>query len=252
MVQLRDLFTFVDDFLSSRDISDYCPNGLQVEGKSEIHKIVTGVTACQELLDCAVEASADAILVHHGYFWKHENPCVTGTKYKRLQTLLQNNISLLAYHLPLDLHPEIGNNAQLAVQLDIDIQDQLLTDDGLPLLFRGQLADAMTGDQFAEYIADCLGREPLHISGSDKLVETVAWCTGAAQDFIDTAIDAGVDAYITGEVSERTVHQARENNMHFYAAGHHATERYGVAELGEHLARKFSIEHEFIDIDNPV
>ncbi len=252
MVHLHDICKFLNHFLQSQEISDYCPNGLQVDGKSEIHKIVTGVTASQALIDEAIDVDADAILVHHGYFWKHEDPCVTGIKFKRLQALIQNNISLLAYHLPLDLHPEIGNNAQLAVQLDIEIDDQLLTADGLPLIFRGQLADEMTGAELAKHITDCLDREPLHIAGSDQLIKTVAWCTGAAQDFIDTAINAGVDAYITGEVSERTVHQARENNIHFYAAGHHATERYGVATLGEHLARKFSIEHEFIDIDNPV
>jgi dinuclear metal center YbgI/SA1388 family protein len=225
---------------------------LQVSGRTPIQKIVTGVTACQDLLTAAIAAKADAVLVHHGYFWKGENPCITGIKYQRLHTLLKNDLSLLAYHLPLDLHPEYGNNAQLGKLLDITLLKRFTVKDGLDLLSLGTLSTAYAGEDFANHLSQKLNRAPLHISKTNKKIHNVAWCTGAAQDFIEAAIDIGADAYITGEISERTVHIARESGIHLFAAGHHATERYGVIALGEHLSERFELEHEFIDIDNPV
>lgn len=247
------LLKYLNDLLIPDKWQDYCPNGLQVEGSRIIHKLITGVSACQSLLDEAAKAHADAILVHHGYFWKGEDPCVVGMKRKRLLTLLTHDIALFAYHLPLDAHKEFGNNVQLAKQLAIIITDELAYPNaqfGLGLI--GELPKSMTGQELTIHIEHNLQRNPLHIAGQTQAIKRIAWCTGAAQDFIEHAIAAKVDAYLTGEVSERTVHIARENGIHFYAAGHHATERYGVKALGEHLANHFKIEHQFIDINNPV
>lgn len=252
MPHLTDITTYLHSLLEVDRIPDYCPNGLQVLGRTSIQKIVTGVTACQDLLDAAIAAKADAILVHHGYFWKGEDACITGIKQKRLQTLLQNEISLLAYHLPLDLHPICGNNAQLGKLLHIPTYQRFSVKGGSDLLCMGNLAAPCRGEDFAHLLHQKLQRAPLHISKTDKLIHTLAWCTGAAQDFIEAAIEKGADAYLTGEISERTVHIARESGIHLFAAGHHATERYGVIALGEHLAQQFNIEHQFIDIDNPV
>lgn len=252
MLSLTELVEYLDKLLNVAAIRDYCPNGLQVQGKETIKKIVTGVTASQALLDAAVAAKADVVLAHHGYFWKGENPCVTGMKYHRLNTLLKNQINLLAYHLPLDVHAEYGNNVQLAQLLDFVLTGWWQNDDGLACIAHGRLMHPMSADDLVAVITKALGRVPLHIPGQTTAIKTIAWCTGAAQDFIDVAIANQVDAYLTGEVSERTVHQAREAGIHFFAAGHHATERYGVKTLGEHLAIQFNIQHEFIDIDNPV
>ena len=250
MIKQNDLQIYLNELLEVEKIKDYCPNGIQVEGKKDIKTIITGVTACQDLLNSAVEKNADAVLVHHGYFWKDENPCITGMKKNRLQTLLQRDINLFAYHLPLDLHNEFGSNVQLAKILNISIDNRFMAG-GYELGFIGKLPKTMTGESFAEHITRTLDREPFHIASNNK-ISTVAWCTGAAQDFLQEAFYQNVDAYLTGEVSERTVHQAREYNIHFYACGHHATERYGVQALGEHLASKFDLSHEFVDIDNPI
>lgn len=252
MTQLTDITTYLHTLLNLDRIQDYCPNGLQVAGRTHIQKIITGVTACQDLLNAAITAKADAILVHHGYFWKGEDACITGIKQQRLNTLLKNNVSLLAYHLPLDVHPVYGNNAQLGKLLDITLVDRFSVKDGLELLCLGKLSCDYQGEDFATHLAQKLNRAPLHISNTKKPIRNVAWCTGAAQDFIETAIHKGADAYITGEISERTVHIARESGIHLFAAGHHATERFGVIALGEHLAERFDIAHAFIDIDNPV
>ncbi|MGI9286816.1 MAG: Nif3-like dinuclear metal center hexameric protein [Pseudomonadales bacterium] len=251
MTTLKEMLGVLDELLRPQDFQDYCPNGLQVEGKPHVRKLVTGVTACQALLDEAVANNADAVLVHHGYFWRGEDAVITGMKRHRLATLLQHDISLLGYHLPLDAHPELGNNAQLAQLLDIHICAGLQT--GEPSVGNvGELVETLSGADFARHIATRLRREPLHIAGERKKIESIAWCTGAAQDYLQQAIDLGVDAYLTGEVSEQTVHIAREAGIHFYAAGHHATERYGVQAVGKYLAQKFGLEHRFIDIDNPV
>lgn len=248
---LEDLIDAIDALLQPQDFQDYCPNGLQVEGKPLVNKLVTGVTACQALLDQAVANNADAVLVHHGYFWRGEDAAIVGMKRRRVATLLKHDISLLGYHLPLDAHPQLGNNAQLAAVLGLQFRAGLQAH--TPSIGSiGELSKAFGGADFAHHIATRLGREPLHIAGESRKIKTIAWCTGAAQDYIQQAIDSGADAYLTGEVSEQTVHIAREAGIHFYAAGHHATERYGVQAVGKYLAQKFDLEHRFIDIDNPV
>ena len=247
------LTTLVDEanrFLSAAKIPDYCPNGLQVEGRPQVRRIVSGVTASQALLDAAVEAQADVVLVHHGYFWKNEDPRVVGIKQRRLKTLLCNDISLLAYHLPLDVHPEVGNNVQLARLLGLTVEGALEPDNPRSVGLVGSLDTPLAPADFMRRVQNALGREPLMVEGPG-LIRRVAWCTGGAQGYIDQAVTAGVDAYLTGEISEPTVHIARENGLSFFAAGHHATERYGVQALGEHLAKRFAIEHLFIDCPNP-
>jgi len=252
MTTITSIATYLHELLNVQNISDYCPNGLQVAGRERIKKIVTGVTACQDLLDAAVVEKADAIVVHHGFFWKGENPCLIGTKYNRLQTLLKNDISLFAYHLPLDLHIEYGNNIQLGKLLNMKNITQATAKNNLDLIFLGELAHQQSAHDFSNFINLKLNRMPLHIAKTNKLIKTIAWCTGAAANYIEDAIQLGVDAYLTGEISEHTVHTAREAGIHLFAAGHHATERYGVRALGEHLSQKFNLQHQFIDIDNPI
>lgn len=249
-VELTELVRYTNALLGVERFSDYCPNGLQVEGRREIARLVSGVTASQALLEAAVVAQADAILVHHGFFWKGESPCVTGMKRRRLGLLLGHDISLLAYHLPLDAHPELGNNAQLARLLGIRITGGLQMGAD-PIGNVGCFERAMPAAALSALIGERLGRAPLWVAGGDHPVRTIAWCTGGGQGYIEQAAALGVDAFISGEVSEQTVHCARELGLHFYAAGHHATERYGAAALGEHLAREFSIAHQFVDIENP-
>ncbi len=251
-VQLSLLESELTTLLKPEQFKDYCPNGLQIEGKPSVAKIVTGVTASQALLDAAIEASADAILVHHGYFWQGENPCLKGAKKRRIKTLIDHNISLFAYHLPLDVHPEFGNNVQLAQRLGINITGDLKKQNNHPLVFAGNFPEPLTNEGLARRINSVLDREALVVEGASKSIGTIAWCTGAAQNYIDIAIEGGVDAYLTGEVSEQTIHAARESGIHFFSAGHHATERYGAQAVGQFLSEKFGIEHEFIDIANPV
>ncbi len=250
-IALSTLVEEADRFLNAARIADYCPNGLQVEGRPQVRRIVSGVTASQALLDAAVEAEADVVLVHHGYFWKGEDARVTGMKRRRLQTLLGHDISLLAYHLPLDLHPEVGNNVQLARQLEITVEGPLDPENPKVVGLLGSLAEPMTARDFARRVQEVLGREPLLVEGA-SMVRRIGWCTGGGQGYIDDAIAAGVDLFLTGEASEQTFHSARENGVSFIAAGHHATERYGVQALGDYLARRFAIEHLFIDCPNPV
>ena len=250
-IALTTLVEEAERYLQAASIKDYCPNGLQVEGRPQVRRIVSGVTASQALLDAAVELEADVLLVHHGYFWKGENPCVVGIKQRRLKTLLVNDISLLAYHLPLDLHPEVGNNVQLARQLDLIVEGPLDAHDPSCVGLIGCLAEPMSPRDFARRVHEVLGREPLLVEGPG-LIQRVGWCTGGGQGYIDQAIAAGVDLYLTGEASEQTFHSAQENGISFIAAGHHATERYGVQALGDYLARRFAIEHLFIDCPNPI
>lgn len=249
-VALTTLVQEADRYLGAGRISDYCPNGLQVEGRAQVSRIVSGVTASQALLDAAIEAQADLVLVHHGYFWKNEDPCVVGMKQRRLKTLLTHDVSLLAYHLPLDVHPEVGNNAQLARVLGLTVEGPLEPDNPRSVGFVGSLEPALSPMEFKQRIQVALGREPVMVAG-DGPISKVAWCTGGAQGYITQAVAAGVDAYLTGEISEPTAHIAQENGLSFFAAGHHATERYGVQALGDYLARHFSIEHQFIDCPNP-
>ncbi len=250
MVTLERLVAYADDLLGA-NFTDYCPNGLQVEGKKEVCRLISGVTASLALLEAAVAAQADAILVHHGYFWKGENSCVTGIKRQRLRLLLAHDISLLAYHLPLDDHPLYGNNVQLGRLLELQLEGKFGNSDRPPIACYGHLLKPVSGSTFADVLRVKLGRAPLHVAGKPGLIRRIGWCSGAAQDYIEQAASLGLDAYLTGEVSEQTVHIARETGIHFFAAGHHATERYGAPALAGHLAEVFRLEHEFIDIDNP-
>lgn len=249
MATLRNVTNFIDELLKVEQFKDYAPNGLQVDGKGKLKKIVTGVSATQALIEAAVDAQSDMLLVHHGWFWKQEDPCISGMKYRRLKLLMDNDISLLGYHLPLDAHPEFGNNAQLASRLAIHVED-VMDEQGVGNY--GRLDEYISLEKLGDRIERSLGRKPLLISGGDHAIKKVAWCTGGAQDRIDVAAQKGVDAYISGEISEHTVHVARELGIHYIAAGHHATERYGVKALGEFVAAKFGLDCEFIDIDNPV
>ena len=251
-VNLKELELELKQVLRPEQFKDYCPNGLQVEGRKEISKLVTGVTACQELIDAAIAANADALLVHHGYFWRGEDQSISGIKKSRIEALLKHDLSLLAYHLPLDVHREFGNNVQLAKILGIEIDGELGKQNNHPIGLTGTIDQGTDFDSLKALIAEKLDRQPLAIEGNSKPIKTIAWCTGAAQNYIELAVAAGVDAYITGEVSEPTVHIARESGIHFFSAGHHATERYGVQAIGGYLASKFGLEHQFIDIDNPV
>ena len=246
---LKQLESYLDLLLNTSHFSDYCPNGLQVEGRSEIKRIISGVTASFEFLQAAIDEKADAILVHHGYFWRGENERLIGMKRRRIAFLLANDVSLFAYHLPLDAHPELGNNIQLGNRLGF-IETGRFGEQNIGAY--GNLSQEITLRELGVNLERVLSRRPLIIGNEDKLIRRIAWCTGAAQDYFDEAIRLGVDVFITGEISERIVHAARESGVAFISAGHHATERYGVQELGEHVAKKFGIAHQFIDIDNPV
>lgn len=250
---LAELSRFLQGCLKPEQYQDYCPNGLQVEGRPEVTRLATGVSACQRFLDEAIEWGADALLVHHGYFWRAEAPQIVGMKRRRLATLLNSDVSLLAYHLPLDAHPEFGNNACLGRLMGIELDDQEPLQPGVGSVgLIGSLPEAVSAGEFVAKLEVITGREPLHVGDPQGLVRRLAWCTGAAQDYIDQAVVAGADLFVTGEASEQTVHIAREEGIHFVAAGHHATERYGVQALGEYVAGQFSLEHRFFDIDNPV
>lgn len=242
-----ELETLVNQLLNSGTFSDYAPNGLQVEGRSEVKTLITGVTASQALVDEAVARNADAILVHHGYFWKNEPAAIKGMKRNRLRALLANDINLYGWHLPLDAHPTLGNNAQLAQLLEIEVKGEIQ-----PLVFWGELKTPLSGAALAQRLEERLDRAPLHCGdNAPALIRRVAWCSGGGQGFIDSAAAFGVDAYITGEVSEQTIHSAREQGLHFFAAGHHATERGGIKALGEWLAEHHGFDVTFIDIPNP-
>ena len=245
--QLRE---FLDNLLEPEHFQDYCPNGLQVEGKNEIHRLVTGVTASQALVDEAIKRRADAILVHHGYFWRGEHPCLTGMKATRIRSLLSADINLFAYHLPLDWHPAVGNNATLGVLMGVEGGGPLNPSDTNTPVFIGRFSPEITVQTLAARLSDGLGREPLVIGEGN--LNSIAWCTGAGQGYLDAAADAGADVFVTGEVSEQSVHTARERGITFMAAGHHATERYGVQALGAKASECLGVTHEFIEIDNPV
>ena len=249
---LEELTDYLAGLLNVAAFDDYAPNGLQVEGRAEVRHLVGGVTASQALIDAAIERQADALLVHHGYFWKGEDPCIIGIKHHRLQSLLGAGISLLAYHLPLDAHPELGNNIQLARRLDINVEGRFAGSHGIDLALYGHLQQPLSAPDLRRHISLRLQREALHLGGHDRPIRRVAWCTGAAQGYFQDAVDLGVDAFISGEVSEPCTHLARESGVHYFAAGHHATERFGVQALGHHLATECNIDFEFVDVDNPV
>lgn len=251
MSQLQEITTYVDQFLSVNEFSDYCPNGLQVEGQAKVNKIASGVTASLEFIETAVAWGAECLLVHHGYFWKNEDARITGMKKQRLRRLLQHDVSLLAYHLPLDAHPIVGNNIQLAHKLGLQSQESLQKNVRMPIGNVGTLAESTSVYDFVARCESVLGRTPIHIDTGPQQIQRIAWCTGGAQHMIDDAVKQGADLYLSGEISEQTTHIARECKIHYLSAGHHATERYGAQALGMHLADKFKLEHQFFDIDNP-
>lgn len=249
MIEVRDLIRYCDDLLEAARFADYAPNGLQVEGERPIQRLVSGVTASAALIEAAIAEQADAILVHHGWFWKSENPCLTGIKGRRARTLLRAGASLIAYHLPLDAHPELGNNATLGRRLDfIDMEPTALANG---LVWVGRLAQPMTPEDFAAHVSQRLARPAQQVGRENGVIERVAWCTGGGQGYLEQAAGLGVDAFLSGELSEQTTHQARELDLCYLAAGHHATERYGIQALGEHLADRFGLWHRFVEIDNP-
>jgi len=248
MASINQLVEYIDELLET-DCQDYCPNGLQVEGQYEVNHIVCGVTASEELIRAALDRGADTLLVHHGYFWRNEDMRVVGMKKRRLHLLLQHNLNLLAYHLPLDVHPTIGNNAQIGSRLGVKIEGNLPP----PAIGQfGTLPSAVLPKDFLQQLATVFSRQPIHLSGGNKKISKLAWCSGAGQNFIAQACQLGVDAYISGEVSEQTYHFARENKVDYYAIGHHASERYGVQKLAELLATEFEVKQEYVELLNPI
>ncbi|WP_019672607.1 Nif3-like dinuclear metal center hexameric protein [Psychrobacter lutiphocae] len=244
------LAQWCDNYLQANEFNDYCPNGLQVDANTPIRKIITGVTATQNVIDAAIAEKADAILVHHGYFWKGEPAPLTGMKGKRIRSLLQNNISLLAYHLPLDAHPIVGNNAILAQQLDLEIIGALYPHEKHPV---GNIAqcEPIAITDFITKVSDKLQRIPTHISAGNKQITQVGICSGGAQDMIEQAATMGCQLYISGEISERTTHTARELGIDYLACGHHATEKGGIQALGTLIEQSLGLKVRFIDDPNP-
>nr|WP_236943606.1 Nif3-like dinuclear metal center hexameric protein [Jeongeupia sp. USM3] len=240
---------YIGQLLAVDRFRDYCPNGLQVEGRESVGKIATAVTASQAAVDAAIAAGADALLVHHGYFWKSESPAIRGTKKARIAALIKADVNLYAYHLPLDAHAELGNNARLGAKLGLNPTGRFGDQD---LGWLGEAAEPSTLADLARRVATALDREPLVIGDAARPIRRVAWCTGGAQGYFHQAVELGIDAFITGEASEFVTHLARETGVAFIAAGHHATERYGVRALGEHLAGHFGLALIHLDIENPV
>lgn len=243
-----ELERYLNQLLCVEQYSDYAPNGLQVEGRKRVQKIVCGVTASQALIYEAIRRDADAILVHHGYFWKGEGATITGIKQRRIKALLAHGINLYAYHLPLDGHSTLGNNAQLAKLWQIDNAQptgeyELMWTGGLP---------AVSVEEMEKVLSQTLDRKPLVITGGGHKINKIAWCSGGAQGFLEQAVALGADAYVSGEVSEKTYHEAKEYGIHYFAAGHHATERGGVMAIAEHLSSHLSLSCEFVEINNPV
>jgi dinuclear metal center YbgI/SA1388 family protein len=250
---LNQLNAAFDETLQPKRFKDYCPNGLQVEGKADIRKLISGVTASLAFLERAIDARADALVVHHGYFFRGEDERIVGQKRKRIATLLKADVSLFAYHLPLDAHQTLGNNTQLGRVLGLPVTASFGDSSrGAALGVYSDLSEACSIEALAALVHNQLGRTPLWVGPQKKQLRRIAWCTGGAQDMLQEAIDMGADAFISGEISERTTHLAREMNIVYVAAGHHATERYGVQALGAAVASELDIQHEFIDDDNPV
>jgi dinuclear metal center YbgI/SA1388 family protein len=246
-----DLIDYFNTLLMPEKVKDFCPNGLQIEGKSDISKVICGVTASQALIDRAIELDADAIFVHHGFFWKGEAANICGMKKKRIAALLKHDINLYAYHLPLDVHHVLGNNAQLGKLLNIEDIRPLNVVSPEGIVMQGTINGGISGADLKAKLNARLNREPLHECPNSELIHTLAWCTGGGQGYIEIAAQQGIDAFITGEVSEQTIHTSREMNIHFYAAGHHATERYGAKAVAEHLRSETALEVVFVDIPNP-
>lgn len=251
MTDRTQLLQTLDALLQPERFRDYGPNGLQVEGVAKVRKIVSGVTASRALIEAAIAAQADTIFVHHGLFWRGQDGCVTGWMKQRLKLLLAHDINLLAYHLPLDAHPELGNNAQLGLQLGLTAQARFGEQD---LGFLGERIASVgfeSADALAQHIKIQLNRPVTLVSSAQHAIKKIAWCSGGGQSYFEAAIAAGADAFITGEISEPQAHIARECGVAYLACGHHASERYGARAVAAHVATQFGLAHEFIDIDNP-
>lgn len=248
-MQRIELEHYTCALLDTARFRDYSPNGLQIQGRAQVQKIVTGVSASLALIEQAIQRNADAILVHHGYFWKNEDARIVGVKQTRIKALLAHDISLFGFHLPLDAHPTLGNNVQLGQRLGFQLEGWSGEQN---IIAYGVIPEGPTLAALGTRIGERLQRPPLLIGEYDRPLRRIAWCTGGAQGYFESAAALGVDAYLTGEASEQQVHFARESGIAFIAAGHHATERYGIQALGEHLAAHFGLNHEFIEIPNPV
>ena len=252
MAQLSEIIQWCDTTLKAHEFKDYAPNGLQIEGRHEVKKILCAVTASQSAIEAAISAGADLLLVHHGYFWKGEAYPITGMRGRRIKSLIQNDISLVGYHLPLDSHPTLGNNAAIADILELEKIEALDPTERNPIGNIGYLKNAMTPEAFKAYVSERLGFDALHLPAQKNTIQKVGFCTGGAQDYIAKAAALDCDAYISGEVSERTFYQAKELGVHYFACGHHATERYGVQRLAQAIAKQFSIEAEYFELNNPI
>ena len=252
MAKLQDIIQWCDQTLKSTEFKDYAPNGLQIEGKTEVRKILAAVTASQDAIDAAIRENADLLLVHHGYFWKGEAYPITGMRGKRIKSLIQHDISLLAYHLPLDSHPSLGNNAAIADLLKLERIEALDPSERHPIGNIGYLNQPMPVEVFKKFVSEKLKFDAIHLPADKTMIEKVGFCTGGAQDFIVKAAEQGCDAYISGEVSERTFYEAKELGVHYFACGHHATERYGVQRLGQAISEQFDIEYVYFELNNPI
>ena len=252
MAKLQDIIQWCDQTLKSPEFKDYAPNGLQIEGKTEVHKILAAVTASQDAIDAAIRENADLLLVHHGYFWKGEAYPITGMRGKRIKSLIQHDISLLAYHLPLDSHPSLGNNVAIADLLKLERIEALDPSERHPIGNIGYLNQPMPVEEFKKFVSEKLKFDVTHLPADKNMIEKVGFCTGGAQDFIVKAAEQGCDAYISGEVSERTFYEAKELDVHYFACGHHATERYGVQRLGQAISEQFDIEYVYFELNNPI
>ncbi|HTJ96526.1 MAG TPA: Nif3-like dinuclear metal center hexameric protein [Rhodocyclaceae bacterium] len=248
-MQREELRTYLDATLEATRFRDYCPNGLQVEGKSEINRILCATTASQAVIDAAIAEQADAILVHHGWFWKNEDGRVTGFRKQRMAALLKHDINLFAYHLPLDAHPALGNNVQLAERFGWAVTGNF-GEQGIGFL--GTPSVPTTAAELSAHIGKVLGRQPQLLGNGAQSISHIAWCSGGAQGYFEQAIAAGADVFISGEVSEQTYHLALETGVPYIAAGHHATERYGIQALGQHLSSVHGLDYSYLELDNPV
>ncbi|ANF81462.1 Nif3-like dinuclear metal center hexameric protein [Acinetobacter sp. NCu2D-2] len=252
MADLLKIIQWCDQTLKSAEFKDYAPNGLQIEGKQDVNKILCAVTASQTAIEAAIAQGADLLLVHHGYFWKGEAYPITGMRGKRIKTLIKNDISLAGYHLPLDSHPTLGNNTAIADLLELQNIEALDPTERHPIGNIGYLKSPMSPEQFKAFVSEKLGFDAIHLPADKANIQKVGFCTGGAQDFIKKAAEQNCDAYISGEVSERTFYEAQELNVHYYACGHHATEKYGVQRLAKAISEQFNIEYSYFELNNPI
>lgn len=252
MAHLNDILDWCNNTLKTQEFKDYAPNGLQIEGKTEVKKILCAVTASLDAIHACIEQNADMLLVHHGYFWKGEPSPIIGMRGQRIKTLIQHDISLVGYHLPLDSHPQLGNNAAIADKIGLQNITHLDPSEKHPIGNIGELPKALSVEAFTQLLQHTINPNLIHLSADKNQIQRVGFCTGAAQDFINKAADQQCDAYISGEVSERTFYEAKELNVHYFGCGHHATERYGIQQLGKEIAKHFDVEYCFFEQNNPI